>query len=245
MLIFLHDGSSEGVFTCVYNAFESKDKPGQILNADMTSQNLLDSYVYFAPDHKKADQLYKAAGCRISSAAQDLIYTVSLSCEPDAGGSIFNYLDICFKKGTGYVFAYGEEAILKAWQIRNNVMTEYHRYLGFLRFKKIGQEVYYAPYEPRNNLNLLLAEHFSDRMKNEKWIIHDKTRNKAVIYDLEKYFEVPFIGRDKDSILLEDDRFEKLWKEFLESVTISERTNYRLQLNNMPKRYRKYMTESI
>ncbi len=82
-----------------------------------------------------------------------------------------------------------------------------------------------------------------DRMKNEKWMICDRTRDLCVMYNGERYIEVPFTKEKLMENIEVRDEFDTLWKGFLESVTIPDRVNYKLQLNNMPKRYRKFMKE--
>ena len=59
--------------------------------------------------------------------------------------------------------------------------------------------------------------------------------------------EVPFDltnGKLDDDVLSADDHlFQDLWRTYFKAICIRERLNPRKQLNDMPRRYWKYMTE--
>ena len=241
MLHFLHDGTPEGIFTCVYEALKSIKKPDHLYDANRIQQSILDEYVYTGCDYAKSEFIYKLAERRISALAQHMICTMALSHEIDAATGILNYITEGLKYGRMIEYAYANDAVLKAWDLRKNVLSEYHKYLGFLRFNRLRCGIFFAEYAPKNNLNSLIAEHFCDRMKNERWVINDKNRGKAVVYNGEIYKEVDFEGFEMD---FDNEGFETLWKKFLETVTIRERINFKLQSGNMPKRYRRFMTEN-
>lgn len=243
MICYLHDDTVEGAFTCVYHMFKNKTRPDYVQKVYRSERNILDEYLMIDTDFKKSEYLFEITAERISTLAQDIIYNVALSYDDNSALKIFDYLREGFVQGRKIEFAYANDIVLEAWHMRDNVLMEYHRYMGFIRFNKIRGDIFFAEYNPKNNLNLLLAEHFKDRMKNEKWIICDRTRNKAIIYNGKDYMEVPF---PKDKIVAADNtgiNFDKLWKGFLNSITIQDRINYKLQLNNMPKRYRAFMKE--
>jgi len=110
------------------------------------------------------------------------------------------------------------------------------------RFTEIGG-VLYAPFEPEADLLQLLAGHFSTRLGNEKWIIHDLGRGKAAIY-------APRLWRIADFSLPEgiapsrrEEAFRDLWKEYFHSIAVRSRENPRLQRQFMPKKYWKHLPE--
>ena len=51
-------------------------------------------------------------------------------------------------------------------------------------------------------------------------------------------------GKLSDDILNDDDKlFQDLWRTYFKAICIRERINPKKQLNDMPRRYWKYMTE--
>lgn len=243
MLVLLHENDHEGTLSAVYHALSNRIKPGFIRPDDGLQRNLLDEYLFAGTEIKKALFLLNNVRKNISSSAADIISTAALSCEYDKSMAIFNYLIYAYKHGMNSDLAFGEDSVLRISHISKNVMSEYHKFLGFLRFLKLKGGIFYAGIQPNNDVLMLLADHFKDRLKNEKWIIHDTKRKSAAVYNTKELIQVPFEGKDLESMKHMDDSFEMMWCEFLKALTIKERINYSLQNNNLPKRYRKYMTE--
>ncbi len=51
-------------------------------------------------------------------------------------------------------------------------------------------------------------------------------------------------GRLSDEVLSDDDRLlQEMWRTYFKAICIKERLNPRKQLNDMPRRYWKYLTE--
>jgi probable DNA metabolism protein len=80
-------------------------------------------------------------------------------------------------------------------------------------------------------------------MPREKWIIHDKRRERAAINKNGRP-EILSIELDrlpdKDS---SEDIYSGLWKNFYSSTAIKNKTNLRLQKQFMPVRYWKHLVE--
>jgi probable DNA metabolism protein len=100
---------------------------------------------------------------------------------------------------------------------------------------------------PKNDVLVLLAPHFADRLSGENWIIYDEKRKKAVLHPSNRsWFLMTLDSPEWEDYLLKaasQDQYEELWKIFRKSITIKERVNPTCQLNHMPLRYRPYMTE--
>ena len=104
-----------------------------------------------------------------------------------------------------------------------------------------------ARYAPKNNILGDLMEHFSDRMNGESFIILDEKRHVAGVHrpgfswfvyrlNMEEY-------RMFSDAYTEEDTYAALWKIFHCKISIAERENAALQRNNLPLRFRPYMTE--
>ena len=89
-----------------------------------------------------------------------------------------------------------------------------------------------------------VSKHFTERLKNEFWIIKDKKRRILSIYDKKQFVIV--LEEDFQLILREseeEEKIEALWKAFYKTIGIKERKNERCRRNFMPKKYWKYITE--
>lgn len=243
MTVFLYDGSFEGILTSVYEAFYSKNKPDKILHRNNLEMNLMDTYINIETNFEKSDKVYRAALEKISPLAVETAFHIYLSEDWDSGTLIYNYLKLGFKLGTRLDMFLGDDTVLKVQRISRRVSFEVHRFTGLLRFRKLNGDIYYASYEPDNNITLLLAPFFKDRLNDQRWIIHDIRRNLAAVYNLEEWIITETLPGNLPSPANGEEFYELLWREYFKAMAIKERINPRLQKNHMPVRYWKYLTE--
>ena len=123
-------------------------------------------------------------------------------------------------------------------------MLDYNKQMsGFLRFEELEEGTLYAKLETKYSVLYFLGIHFSKRLNNQNYIIHDIQRSLAFVHTKEfkgvqkvAEFEAPKLSDAEQ-------KFSKLWKTFFESVAIKSRENKKLQKRTVPLLYRTYMTE--
>ena len=90
-------------------------------------------------------------------------------------------------------------------------------------------------------------EHFSDRLNGESFMIFDEKRRIAGVPRPGEEWFVYRLNEDEyrvfTGIYTKEDTFGALWKIFHRKIAIAERENASLQRNNLPLRFRPYMTE--
>ncbi|MBR5393406.1 MAG: TIGR03915 family putative DNA repair protein [Prevotella sp.] len=136
------------------------------------------------------------------------------------------------------------------------VLHEQLRMKQFIRFQKAKDGTYLAVVSPDHNVLSLITHHFQDRFNDQPWLIYDAKRHYGYYYDgsaspihitFEDESAVPFDltnGKLDDDVLSENDKiFQDLWRTYFKAICIKERMNPKKQLNDMPRRYWKYMTE--
>ena len=87
---------------------------------------------------------------------------------------------------------------------------------------------------------IFVYKHFKRRLVNEKFVIADIVRNKAVIYNGERG---NFFDFEMSEDMKTDDSYIDLWLSFYDAVAIDERKNEKLRMQNMPKKYWKNLPE--
>jgi probable DNA metabolism protein len=115
---------------------------------------------------------------------------------------------------------------------RENQKKEYQETKG-----KVRKSILYAPIEPDNDIVEFLAPHFVDRLKEEVFIIHDKKRNKAVVYANNDWYITDFADDGFLSKTKEEEGYRRLWRLYFDTIAIRERTNPACQKRFMPVRY--------
>lgn len=108
---------------------------------------------------------------------------------------------------------------------------------GLLRFIEIGDNLFYASIHPDNNIIENLGHHFIRRLPTQNFIIHDKNRNIAFLYNTKEYKIVDSTLLTIPNISENEKKYQELWTAFFKTIAIKERTNSRLQMQYMPKKY--------
>jgi probable DNA metabolism protein len=127
------------------------------------------------------------------------------------------------------------------------VSREVHRLSGLLRFSLGSTKVPAAFCSPDHFVLPLLAEHFTLRFGGSPWAIVDEKRRLALIkhidhdVELESYNpEHPWFAGVHNG---KSDEWESLWLSYFKAINNESRTNPKVQLQFMPKRYWKYLPE--
>jgi len=233
------DGTIDGFFTLIYEAFEKKEFSIEISR----EKTLFNKKI--VTDRVKSEKVAEKLNRILNSFEMTMILTSFLSKEKNVDNLLFRYIYLRLKKRK-----IDKELKLSLELIRKSVSFEAHKYLGFVRFKELKNGYFYSPIEPENNILPLISEHFFNRMKSEKFVIHDVKRNLVYMYG-EGRGEFKFL-KEANSELLEknsdleidlEKNYQELWKTFHESIAIKDRKNLRCQQNFMSKKYWKYLTE--
>jgi probable DNA metabolism protein len=136
-----------------------------------------------------------------------------------------------------------EPAVNEVIELNRAVGREAHRFLGLLRFREIHQGIFYAEYEPQYNITVLIAPHFTKRLTCQPFLIHDKRRNICAVFNGQELVMTNEIPSIPDEFTESEEQYSELWKAFFRTIAIKERKNPRTQMNFMPKKYWKYLTE--
>jgi len=146
------------------------------------------------------------------------------------------------------------------------VTREFDRLRGILRFKPVysassehsaepagrgsppEHSHYIARCSPDNFVLPLLADHFWQRFGKTSWAIIDEKRNLGLFSEDGKEPVLRQLNPEENMPVNEavnTDEWESLWKDYHRSINNEERSNPKLQKQFLPRRYWKYLTETI
>ena len=240
--IYLYDGSFKSLLTLILHLIKFDYIPININSEYEYEPNLIDEPVYInvKEECKELDKLKKI----ILPSIYLRIYYVYLSNNKNKEMIIYKFIENYLKYREDIIYRRNIESVNDLIKISKYVGSEAHKLKGFLRFKKM-KDFYYAEIDPTNNVISILANHFKKRLSNEYWIISDAKRCIYALYDKKK---ITYLKKEeilKLNLELDNDElfFEKLWKEFFNTIGIKERKNLKCQKNFMPKKYWKNIIE--
>lgn len=243
MLCYTYDGSFNGLLTSIYETYYRREIPREIVPAGDANPHLFIRQDYIPSDENKAAKVYDAIDSKISSGALRHTYYAYLSEHINAGIWIYEYLRLGWKLGSKVDLHLGDEKVHRVHRLSQKVRGERHRMMGLVRFQRYKEDTYYAAIEPDYNIIELLAPHFSGRLSDQNWIIHDVRRDIAVVYNQKEWISTSFTLEHKLEMEHEELHYQKLWKQYYESIAIPSRINPKLQKRCMPERYWTHLVE--
>lgn len=246
---YLYDGSFDGLLTCIYHNYYLETADGVYLS-DSYQPSILSTSRTVVTDPCLASRVYKAIEDKLSEESLHNIYHAFLSQCPDKENIILDYVRFGFRIGSRIDSYHTHPKVQPLHKMARKVTLEVHRFLGLLRFADNGRFLH-ARVAPDHNILTMLADHFAERLKNERWVIEDEKRNLAAIYDgpsrpkrsRQRHWYIIFIERPLEYSEEVEDPYQELWKLYFSRITIDSRRNPKLQTQFVPKRYRKNLLE--
>ncbi len=242
---YLHDGSFEGVLSGIYLMFHNKSNPEVDRLLDINTYQMM-VWCSFQQVDSNREHAYKVARSIMDTFGEDGFKVVLygyLYESPEYGSILFKFLKRAYKLGSNAIECLSDEAIFGLYKLYRSVARESHLMLGILRFAELDQNIFYAQYEPSYDLTGILAPHFAERLKDQLWVIHDTKRGIGGFYDGENWF-LQEIDNHRDLVFSDAElKYQELWKRYFNHIAIPERKNLKGQMNFMPKRYWKFLTE--
>ena len=256
MTVYVFDGTMDGLLSAVFDAFLLKEEPEQLLTGGDVLPLFCERIYKVTTDAEKARRVWTGLEKQLPREALRIISTSQLSELQELWQPLFMLACKVFRQGKEVVRNFADPDVLTVTQIARRVAHEAHRMMQFVRFQKAKDGTYLAVISPDHNVLPLIVDHFHDRFNDQPWLIYDARRHYGYHYDgesppihitFENETSVPFSladGKLSDDILSSDDHLlQDLWRTYFKAICIRERLNPRKQLNDMPCRYWKYLTE--
>ena len=254
MTVYVFDGTIDGLLTAVFYAFYLKEQPEQLLTEGDALPLFCHRTYHVTTDEEKARRVWTGLEKRLSHEALRLISVSWLSEASELNTPLFQYICKVFRQGD-LSRNYADADVLAVTTIAQRVLHEQLRMKQFIRFQKARNGTYLAVVSPDHNVLPIIIDHFQDRFNDQPWLIYDAKRHYGYYYDgrtvthvtFEDEAAVPFRlsnGKLDAEVLSRDDKLlQDLWRTYFRAISIKERMNPRKQLQDMPRRYWKYMTE--
>lgn len=253
----LCEDTVEGIFTGVYYIYLKKYERTCIelkIQGNNENYQLFTIDEFVASDVEKSVKVAKTIQRKFGMECYNSLLRVAFSVEEDKAEVIFRTIEFGLEQEKGGKKSWNllnnikNSAIARVFEINRTVKNEAGRYIEFIRFQELSNGVLLAEIEPENYVLPLLAEHFADRMKNEHFLIYDKTKGHALVHPSRSQWEVyqnVFIDKQTLKYAEWEEEICELWKTFFHAIAIEDRSNRDLQISMLPLKFRKFMTEFI
>jgi len=247
-MVLLCEDSFDGIMSAVYKGWELKKNKEVVIKAGELEQvELFVEYINLDTDYELSKKVIRTLGREFPSDIYVSVFRASMSNNYQKADIIFKFLIDAFKVGRNIGDCLAMPSVMSLFELERNVANETNHYLGFVRFSQLDNNILFSMISPKNNVVASIAPHFADRLSGENWIIYDEARKVAAVHKANtKWMLVSGEELNLDKIKEEDiseEGIRNLWKTFFKTIAIDSRTNYKLQRNLMPLRFRDKMTE--
>ncbi len=245
MIIYLYDGSFDGLLTAIFDSFTDK-RPLDIFRQEHYQPQLFDEIISVTTENDKAQRVADSILAKLSFDTYQRLYYLYLSELPQCDYTALCYLKMCYRYGASIYLAKNNPLIHRVETYCRKVTLEAHRFTGFVRFIELAPMIFYSKIEPDHNILPLLQGHFVRRFSDQKFMIHDLKRQYALVYDLHTPYFTPLTIEEGEHLLTSKttDPYQQLFAVFFDATTITQRRNLRLQKFWMPKRYWQHIDEA-
>lgn len=251
MVIFYYDKTFEGLLTAVFDAYDRKTFPDQLLAEGDPGPIFAESFYTVITQKEKSDRVWKGLEKKMGKELRNMVVYTWLSEEPGCDQLLFRYLRKIFDSPHTILTDFADGDILQVKNLARKVNRDKRYIIQFVRFQKAADDIFFAPVSPRYNSLPLSLYYFKDRFADQQWVIYDVKRKYGYYYDKKKITEISILENDHilsgkldEHMMAEDEKtFQELWKNYFKALTIKERLNFKLQRQNMPRRFWKFLTE--
>lgn len=247
---YCYDGTFEGLLTVVFEAYDRKRWPVQIITEARGQPELFSETLRVGTDAAKANRVWRGVLRKISALARTNLYRCFLSELSGVEMVLFGYLRLAFDSPGNIEDNFASEYVRQVDRISRQVAQEKHRMDAFVRFQKTADDLYFSSVSPDFNVLPLISEHFRQRYADQHWLIYDTRRRYGIYYDLQEVRYVSFEEKETGASDLAPDQldgdeacYQALWQAYYDHVNIPARKNPKLQLRQLPRRYWKFLPE--
>lgn len=221
-----------------------------LITGEPENYELFREYFPSVPSSEKAAKVTRTICEKLGIEFYETIMNAILAITPerkkemDKSDAIYHTVVLALNspKGAKVIHSLGEPCIHRVFTLSRATFAESHHLTGFLRFSELENGVLFAVIHPKNNALPTLAEHFTDRLPQENFIIYDENRQMTAVHRAGKNFMLVDASDLNQDILTryseKEYEYRKLWLSFYEHIAIEARINPKLQASNLPKRFR-------
>lgn len=259
MIYYQYDGTFEGLLTTFASALKEKE-PIENIGSAQFQADLFTEIREITTDPDLANLFFDDLKEKLSKTSLLNIGYCFLSEETGIEKVLLQYIRLLLEQGEKVNDNSVDPTIFRIRRTCEKVDYEVLRMQGFIRFRKLSNQVYYGPIAPDHNVIQLLAPYFKARFADQRWLIHDTRRKTGIYYDRTEVRFLPLVEMsaelesimkpfqaEQESILFDKEelKYQQIWDQYFQKVAITERRNKRQQRQRMPERYWRYLVENV
>ncbi|MGD8401043.1 MAG: TIGR03915 family putative DNA repair protein [Bacillota bacterium] len=260
MFTYFYDGSLEGLLTALATTVDSDAEIQAITTRQNFQPDLFSEVREIITDQNMAMTFLEQLRARFRGRTLTTLGKCFLAETPGSAMTIRDFIRLLFKYGERIAWNSANATVRQINRIGDQVSYEVLRLQGFVRFRQLATEEFYAAIEPDHNVIRLLAPLFAARFADQQWLIHDLKRQTGIYYDGAVCRFLPEVTVAADlaaasrpftanlsptGFAAAELEYQTIWNQYFQAIAIPERANPRAQRQRMPRRYWKHLVERV
>lgn len=228
-----------GILSAVFYAYFNKDFPTFVTD-DNHQLSIGETFIEIPENLDNASRVDKRLKSILSKNNYKWLTRAIKSGNQDKLIVIFNYILQVLNAQKDVTDNFSNEHIFRYYRLISALSLEVYRFLGFIRFSKTTNGIYYACFSPDNDIATLILPHFISRFKSMPFILHDIKHDTIIGYNGKNY---KVVNEKIPELKIDSDDIPKLFKAYYQTVKLDGRTKLKLMHGFMPRRYHKHLPE--
>ncbi|MFV0529774.1 MAG: TIGR03915 family putative DNA repair protein [Lachnospiraceae bacterium] len=250
-LVYLCEDSPTDIFSAVHPAWRQHLQGVQtdIALAAQYETEFFCEYLPVEPSAANAAAVTRMIRRHLGSEAEYCLYTACLAADPQKASAVLQTLfaSRTLSDSRRIMDHLSHPSVQKVAKLSRFVGNEAHFFMGFVRFQELRSQVLFSEITPKSFVLPVIAEHFSNRLPLENWVIYDKTHHVSLVHQKQQPWFL-LSGSTLNELAISElsdteKSIEELWIRFFHTIAIKERTNLKLQTQNLRKRFQRDMVE--
>ena len=245
---YIHDGTLEGLLTCVFLAYERHETPDDIVDESVYEPRLGQSALFVETDPSKAERVRAGVVKAVGHDSFCAIMRASTCDDYDTGAIVHRFIrHVMARPSTSKRLPVLDDlanpAVADLLRLAKHAMNEAERMRQFVRFSHLENGVWFSQVSPNASVVPLVMGYFAARLNDQPFIIYDKPHGLAGVYDGRSWQLVCGEVINVAQATEHDGLMQEAWKRFYDALTIDARYNPELRRKFMPMRLWGGLTE--
>jgi probable DNA metabolism protein len=243
--VYRYDGTYSGLLTLLACLIPERILPDAISVEPPPQQSLFAEVTSIETDQALAGEFWCELARRLAPSGLTHIRRAFLAEQAGRELMICRYLLLAWQVGMKIGGMLAHPHVAPLWKLSRLVGGEAHRYKGFVRFQETGDGFFYSSISPSHRVLSLIAPHFSARLSDQHWVIHDVHHGEGIVHDRlrRQWLILPMEINHEPDLTTAEVRFQTLWRRYFNTLAIAERENLRLQQSRVPLKVRPWLLE--
>ena len=245
---YVHDGTLEGLLTCVFLTYERKERPEDIVPESAYQPRLGQSALFVETDFAKADRVRKGLEKAVGRNSFTAVMRASTCDDYDVGVVVYRFIRFAMArppadKRRPILDDLANPVVADLARYAKHASNEAERMRQFVRFTHLENGVWYSCVNPNASVVPLVMGYFAARLNDQPFIIYDEAHHMAGMYDGRSWqlARGDVLGVPGSSA--HDRLMQEAWRRFYDALSIDARYNPELRRHFMPVRLWRNLTE--